>query len=81
MKKRELMQWCVSEIERLRRLNEIQAAKLEGVEMMAMAVASERHHGPGIPMQEDLLYRIKNILKAEEPFSDELTGASEKMTD
>lgn len=66
------MEWAVEEIEQLRRTCEIQAAKLEGVEIMAMAVASERHRGTGIPMAEDHLYKIKDILMSEQ--SDECPG-------
>lgn len=58
----QLLREAAEEIHRLQQQNELLNAKLEGVEMMAMAVASERHRGPGMPMTECVSSKIYRYL-------------------
>ena len=51
------------EIRSLQHANELLAAKLEGVEMMAMAISSERPRGPGTPMKECVAGKIDRYLR------------------
>jgi len=62
----ELLKEAVSEIKWLRNQNELLAAKLEGVEMMAMAVTSEQHRGPSAPMKECMVYKIERYFLSQE---------------
>lgn len=58
----QLLREAAEEIRWLQRRNELLGAKLEGVEMMAMAVASENHRGPGMQMKECVASKIDRYL-------------------
>lgn len=61
-----LLREAVEDIEYLRKQNELMAAKLEGVEIMAMAVGSERPRRQGTPMKECIIQKIKQFLVSED---------------
>lgn len=58
-----LLREALADIEDLRRQNELMAAKLEGVEMMAMAVSSRLPSGPSTGMKECVVHKIRRYLE------------------
>lgn len=66
MDQKALLQEAANDITFLRRENELLNAKLEGVEMMAMAVRAELPTHTGIPMKECVVSKIKAFLAKKE---------------
>ena len=61
-----LLMEAAAEIRELQRRNELLGAKLEGVEMMAMAVASDSGTRGGQPMKECVAFKIERHLSEQE---------------